>query len=532
MEEKTFLVIENDQATADVITQTLESRGHSVFKAVDGSVGISMAEKVTPSLIFLNLSTPGTNGLGICKTFKEIESLKNVPIVLLTLREGKFDAMYKTLFGIAGFMKKPITPEAILSKLQNVMPDIEAGKAPVPEEPVESGEMEEQPMETETQALVEEHAEEMPSLMAEVPEEEPLFQDIEEPEELPEEEPPLLPPVEQTLIQEVEEAGETASLEESREEEEPKPGEKGLVFQEIEEVETPEPEKAEDEKLTFEGIEEVETPEPEKAVEEEPVFEGIEEKEEFPLEGAEVAGEVRTFGEYLKEEAFPEKHPEEQPEEQFEQAFPVEAERPARNRKIIYSVAFLAAIGIILSVAYTVFIKDRHKGTPAEVGTSEEQVSIAIPPEPGTVQVGPKETPDVSLPKEAEEEPAAEQEAPVETPEEPEKMVPEKAPEAAKPETLAAKLKSPVAKPEPVAVKPYHVQFGAFGVQGNAVNLSRKLKDMDLDVFIHKGTTRSGKPLYRVLLLGGFNSSQAAGLQARQIKNTKKLDTAVYRIPQ
>jgi CheY-like chemotaxis protein/cell division protein FtsN len=515
MEEKTFLVIENDAATADVITQTLESRGHSVFKAADGSVGISMAEKVTPSLIFLNLSTPGTNGLGICKAFKEIESLKNVPIVLLTLREGKFDAMYKTLFGIAGFMKKPITQEAILSKLQNVMPDIETGKAPVPEEPVEPGEMEEQPLETETQALAEEPAEEMPSLMAEVPEEEPLFQDIEEPEELPEEEPPLLPPVEQTLIQEVEEAEETASLEESREEEEPKAGEKGLVFQEIEEVETPEPEEA---------------------VEEEPAFEGIEEKEELPLEGEEVAGKERAFGEYLKEEAFPEKQPieqlEEQPEEQFEQALPVEAERPARSRKIIYSVAFLAAIGIILSVAYTVFIKDKHKETPAEVGTSEEQVSIAVPPEPGTVQVGPKETPDISLPGQAVEEPAAEQEVPVETPEEPEEIVPEKAPEAAKPETLAAKPKSPIAKPEPVAVKPYHVQFGAFGVQGNAVNLSRKLKGKGLDVFIHKGTTRSGKPLYRVLLLGGFDSSQAAGLQAKQIKNSKKLDTAVYRIPQ
>jgi CheY-like chemotaxis protein/cell division septation protein DedD len=492
MKEKTFLVIENDTATADVITETLESRGHSVFKAADGSVGISMAEKVTPSLIFLNLSTPGTNGLGICKAFKEIESLKNVPIVLLTLREGKFDAMYKTLFGIAGFMKKPITPEAIISRLQNVMPDIEAGKAPVPEEPGEPGEMEEQPLETEIQAPAEEPAEEMPSLMAEVPEEEPLFQDIEEPEELPEEEPPLLPPVvEEAPIQEAEE--------------------KGPVFQEIEEVETPEPEEA---------------------VEEEPAFEGIEEKEELPLEGEEVAGEERAFGEYLKEEAFPEKQPEEQPEEQFEQALPVEAERPARSRKIIYSVAFLAAIGIILSVAYTVFIKDRHKETPVEVGTSEEQVSIAVPPEPGTVQVGPKETPDISLPGKAVEEPAAKQEAPVETPEEPAEIVPEKAPEAAKPETLAAKPKPPLVKPKPASVKPYHVQFGAFGVQGNAVNLSRKLKDMGLDVFIHKGTTRSGKPLYRVLLLGGFDSSQAAGLQAKQIKNTKKLDTAVYRIPQ
>jgi DNA-binding response OmpR family regulator len=457
MQEMTFLIIENDLQTAEVIAEALQSRGHSVFRATDGGQGVSMAEELRPSLIFLNLSTPGTNGLGICKTFKEIEALKNVPIILLTIREGKFDAMYKTLFGITGFLKKPITREAVLSKIDSLMPEIMGGKPSAARPAVKE----------EKQAA---------AYQVEEAGEPPLFQDIEEPEELPPDELP----------------------EESA-------GEKAPVFQAIEEAPRGEKEGPVEKALS---LEETLEPEPEEepseaegALEKTPVFQSIEEVKEAP------AGKEPP----LWEEKAPAGPKEEAPTKErlgelIEKLAPVHPERSfARKKILVYSISILAALGIILSVAYTVFVMEKDGGTPT--GTPAKDFTLQTPPEPA-------QPVEPAQPAQAEAPPAVKEEAPVEAPEGP-------APEGPAPEK---------ARPEQAVAGAYYVQFGAFGVEANATGLSRKLKEKGLDVFIHKGATRRGRPLYRVLLTGGFDSAASASAEARKIRTSRKLDAAVFKI--
>lgn len=469
MQEMTFLIIENDLYTADIIAEALQSRGHSVFRTADGGQGVSMAQEIRPSLIFLNLSTPGTNGLGICKTFKEIETLKNVPIILLTIREGKFDAMYKTLFGITGFLKKPITREAVLSKIESVMPEIMGGKPPA------SG----PPAPTPAQAIEEKRP---AGFEVEQSTEPPLFQDIEEPEELPPEEfSEEGAGAEAPVFQVIEEATETAGIEELMEE---KPIEKALGF-----------------RMTPEPPDQIREEEPSEGGQEKtPVFQSIEEVEETPAGKETPSWEEKAPVGPEKEPLYDER-PEEHTENLMEELAQVHAGRAAARRKIlVYSVAILAALGIIFSVAYTMFVMEKNGGTPA--GTADKGVAVQVPEEP-------------AQPAQAEAPPALkEEEAPVETPE-------ETAPQEPAPEE---------AKPAPSVARAYYVQFGAFGVEANALGLSKKLKEKGLDVFIHEGATRSGRPFYRVLLTGGFDSVARASAEARKIRTSKKLDAAVYKI--
>ena len=114
--KKTVLVIDNDQPSASAIAKTLEAEGYLVFTAASGEAALTMAKKVTPMVVFLNLAAPGA-GLEICKSIHAIAAIKEVPIVLLTVRESKFDPRYKELYGIVGFLKKPLTPETIFSSL-------------------------------------------------------------------------------------------------------------------------------------------------------------------------------------------------------------------------------------------------------------------------------------------------------------------------------------------------------------------------------------------------------------------------------
>lgn len=119
--KKTVLVIDNDTKAASLISKALEAEGYLVFAASSGEAAITMAKKVSPLLIFLNLATPGTNGLEICKAIHSIPVLKDTPLVLLTLRESKFDPRYKSLYGIIGFLKKPFSPEAAVEKTKSAL---------------------------------------------------------------------------------------------------------------------------------------------------------------------------------------------------------------------------------------------------------------------------------------------------------------------------------------------------------------------------------------------------------------------------
>lgn len=118
MPAETILVIDTDAETTQSIVSILESHEYLVFTAPNKDVGITMAKKVTPSLIFLNPSVEGT-GLELCKTIHHTEELKNIPIVVFSAFEGASDPKYISLYGIVGSLKKPFTQDELLKKTKS-----------------------------------------------------------------------------------------------------------------------------------------------------------------------------------------------------------------------------------------------------------------------------------------------------------------------------------------------------------------------------------------------------------------------------
>ncbi len=88
MTSKTVLIMDADTETEQLITSALESEGHLVFAVPGGDVGVEMAQRVSPSLIFINLEEMG---LAICETIRRIEPLKKVPLILLVSPASKID---------------------------------------------------------------------------------------------------------------------------------------------------------------------------------------------------------------------------------------------------------------------------------------------------------------------------------------------------------------------------------------------------------------------------------------------------------
>lgn len=118
MSSKTILVIDADSETEQLIASTLESEGYLVFAVPGGDVGTEMAQKVSPSLIFIN---PDETGLEMCRTIRGFESLQKVPLVLLTSPLSKIDPAVSSAFGVADVLTVPFTAAELLEKTAKVL---------------------------------------------------------------------------------------------------------------------------------------------------------------------------------------------------------------------------------------------------------------------------------------------------------------------------------------------------------------------------------------------------------------------------
>jgi two-component system, chemotaxis family, response regulator PixG len=99
------------------LEKILMDRGYRSLGIQDPLKIIPTLIKNKPDLIFLDLLMPITNGYEVCKQIRKTPALKNIPIVILTGKEGSIDRIHAKFVGANGFISKPVRAESILKML-------------------------------------------------------------------------------------------------------------------------------------------------------------------------------------------------------------------------------------------------------------------------------------------------------------------------------------------------------------------------------------------------------------------------------
>lgn len=68
-----------------------------------------------PDLIFLDLVMPVANGYEVCSQIRRVDALNNIPVVILTSRDGMVDRVRARMVGTNDFMSKPVEFEKVFS---------------------------------------------------------------------------------------------------------------------------------------------------------------------------------------------------------------------------------------------------------------------------------------------------------------------------------------------------------------------------------------------------------------------------------
>ena len=115
MISKDILLIEDEEAIADFISESLAKGGYHVDVALDGSTGLSKARHLHFDLVILDLMLPDIEGLDVCRQLRE---MSEVPILILTARETVAHRVAGLDAGADDYLVKPFALEELLARMR------------------------------------------------------------------------------------------------------------------------------------------------------------------------------------------------------------------------------------------------------------------------------------------------------------------------------------------------------------------------------------------------------------------------------
>lgn len=116
-----ILIAEDENDIRDLIEFTLTYAGHEVHKARNGAEAVEMAPNVMPDLIMMDVRMPRMTGYEACRALKDIESVKNIPVVFLSAK-GQDNEIGEGLdAGAYEYILKPFAPEYLTRRIQEIL---------------------------------------------------------------------------------------------------------------------------------------------------------------------------------------------------------------------------------------------------------------------------------------------------------------------------------------------------------------------------------------------------------------------------
>ena len=102
------LIVEDNVPNIRLVTNLLEVGGYEPLLAFSAEEGIKMAERENPSVILMDISLPGMNGLSAIRALKQNPATTRIPVIVLTAHAMKDDETKATEAGCDAYMVKPI----------------------------------------------------------------------------------------------------------------------------------------------------------------------------------------------------------------------------------------------------------------------------------------------------------------------------------------------------------------------------------------------------------------------------------------
>jgi two-component system alkaline phosphatase synthesis response regulator PhoP len=117
----TILVADDEEDVRDLVSYRLTRSGYHVIGAGDGEEALRLASEHAPDLMVLDVMMPRLDGYELTRRVRAEESLRSIPVILLTARSQESDVGRGFEVGADDYLKKPFNPDELVARVRAVL---------------------------------------------------------------------------------------------------------------------------------------------------------------------------------------------------------------------------------------------------------------------------------------------------------------------------------------------------------------------------------------------------------------------------
>ncbi|MBC2668546.1 phosphate regulon transcriptional regulator PhoB [Novosphingobium piscinae] len=121
MSQPRLLLVEDDQALAELVEFRFRAEGYAVTRTDDGDEALLLAAEEVPDVVILDWMIEGTSGIEVCRRLRRDKKTAHVPIVMLTAREAEDDRVRGLETGADDYVTKPFSPRELVARVNAIM---------------------------------------------------------------------------------------------------------------------------------------------------------------------------------------------------------------------------------------------------------------------------------------------------------------------------------------------------------------------------------------------------------------------------
>ncbi|MGS0764625.1 VanR-ABDEGLN family response regulator transcription factor [Syntrophomonas curvata] len=110
-----ILVVDDEQAIADLVDLYLKNEDYNVFKFYNGQDALNCIEKEKIDLAILDVMLPDGDGFSICQRIREKHTF---PVIMLTAKEEEIDKITGLTLGADDYVTKPFRPLELVARVK------------------------------------------------------------------------------------------------------------------------------------------------------------------------------------------------------------------------------------------------------------------------------------------------------------------------------------------------------------------------------------------------------------------------------
>jgi DNA-binding response OmpR family regulator len=115
------LVVDDSWTDLTLMATPLRDNGYDVITASDGEEALEKALAERPQCVIMDVVLPRHNGFQLCRQLKQMEQTRNIPIILVSVKNTPLDMRWGLQQGAAMYLAKPFDTHELVAGVRSVL---------------------------------------------------------------------------------------------------------------------------------------------------------------------------------------------------------------------------------------------------------------------------------------------------------------------------------------------------------------------------------------------------------------------------